>query len=110
MSVADKVAYAMSVAERLPANMLKASDGNHAFTTENILPVTLGALESDTRNEFEAICGCYGSGYRSALREGLYHDKGDIPTSQWRKEIRMLYHNIKENIGDLELPSFDIAY
>lgn len=105
MSIADKLAYVTAITDRLASHMLKTSDGNHAFTIENILSVTLGAILTDTRQEFEAISGFYRTGYRSALREGLYNGRGDIPHSQWRKEIRMLYHNIKDNIDQIPLPA-----
>jgi hypothetical protein len=105
MSIADKLAYVSTVSEQLPPSALKTSDGNHPFSIENILSVTLGALVADTRNEFEAICGYYRSGYRSTLREGLYNGKGDIPHSQWRKEIRRLFHNIRERIDHIPLPA-----
>jgi hypothetical protein len=67
--------------------MLKTSDGQYTFSEENILSVALGAAVADDKEEFEHICGFYGGGYQSALRNGLYHGKGDIPMSQWRKEI-----------------------
>jgi hypothetical protein len=105
MSIADKIAYVDTVSDRVPPTMLQTSDGNHAFSIENIISVTLGAILTDTRSEFEAICGFYRTGYRSTLREGVYNGRGDIPHSQWRKEIRMLYHNIKDNIDQIPLPA-----
>jgi hypothetical protein len=104
MSISDKVAFVAAVSSRLTPDMLKTSDGQYTFSEENLLSVALGALISDTTNEFEAITGFYGGGYQSALRKGLYHGKGDISDSQWRKEIRRLYHKIKQNIGDMTLP------
>ena len=44
------------------------------------------------------------TGYRSELRKGLYHGRGDIPNKDWRKEIRRLYHSIKAISSELKLP------
>jgi hypothetical protein len=104
MWVADKVAFTTTVSNKLQSNMLKTSDGKHPYSEENILSVALGALVADNRNEFERITGFYGGGYQSALRKGLYHGKGDIPLRQWRKEIRRLYHMIRQNSTGLKLP------
>ena len=104
MSIADKVAFTTEVSDNLLPDMLKTSDGKHAYSEENILSVALGALVADDRDEFERITGFYGGGYQSELRRGLYHGKGEIPLSQWRKEIRRLYHLIRENSADLKLP------
>ena len=104
MSIADKVAFVIRIGARLEPDMMATSDG-HKFTEENIISVTLGVLATDSLREFEAICGFYAGGYRSALRAGLYHGKGDIPNTLWRREIRRLYHNIKDNIGNMALPS-----
>jgi hypothetical protein len=104
MSIAEKVAFIADVSGKLQPDMLKTSDGKHAYSEENILSVALGALVADDRNEFERITGFYGGGYQSELRRGLYHGKGDIPLSQWRKEIRRLYHLIKKNSASLQLP------
>jgi predicted DNA-binding protein (UPF0278 family) len=105
MTISDKIEYVETVFARLTKNMLTTSEGERAFSTENILSVALGAILTDTREEFEAICGFYRTGYRSALRDGLYNGRGDIPHSQWRKEIRMLYHNIKDNVDHIPLPA-----
>jgi len=105
MSIADKIDYVKTISECLPSGVLKTSDGEHSFSTENILSVTLGAILADTRDEFEAICGFYRGGYKSMMRDGLYNGRGDIPHSQWRKEIRTLYHNIKDNIDQIPLPA-----
>ena len=34
----------------------------------------------------------------------MYHGKGEMPNNQWRREIRRLYHLIKQNVGDVQLP------
>jgi hypothetical protein len=105
MSIADKIDYTNTVSSFLPSSVLKTSDGHHTHSLlRNILSVTLGALVTDTRQEFEAVCGFYRNKYRSDLREGLYHGRGDVPHSQWRKEIRALYHNIKNNINKIPRP------
>jgi hypothetical protein len=104
MSIADKNLFVSHIPGKLHEQVLKTSDSNHTFSEENILSVGLGALVTNSRNEFEAICGFYGGGYQSDLRKGIYHGKGDIPNNQWRKEIRRLYRNIKEHIGNMTLP------
>jgi hypothetical protein len=104
MGIADKVAFISEVSGKLQPDMLKTSDGKHPYSEENILCVALGALVADDRNEFERITGFYGGGCQSELRRGLYHGKGEIPLSQWRKEIRRLCHLIRENSADLKLP------
>jgi hypothetical protein len=104
MCIAEKVAFVAEVSGRLPPDALTTSDGQHTYSEENILCVALGALVADNKKEFEAITGFYGGGYQSALRKGLYHNMGDIPASQWRKEIRRLYHIIKQNSDGLKLP------
>ena len=104
MCIAEKVAFVAEVSGKLPPDALKTSDGQHTYSEENILCVALGALVADNKDEFEAITGFYGGGYQSALRKGLYHGKGDILNSQWRKEIRRLYHKIKQNSAGLKLP------
>jgi hypothetical protein len=104
MSIAEKVAFVAEVRSKLTTEMLKTSDGKHAYSEENILSVALGALIADDKKEFEHITGFYGGGYRSEFRKGLYHGHGDVPLTQWRKEIRRLYHKIKENSAGLQLP------
>ena len=104
MSIADKVAFVAEVSSKLPPDMLKTSDGKHTYSEENILSVALGALIADNRNEFERITGFYGGGYQSELRRGLYHGKGEIPSKDWQREIRRLYHLIKAISADLKLP------
>jgi hypothetical protein len=104
MGIAEKVAFTTEVSGKLQPDVLRTSDGKHAYSEENILSVALGALVADSRDEFERITGFYGGGYQSELRKGLYHGKGEIPLSQWRKEIRRLYHIIRENSADLKLP------
>ena len=104
MSIADKVAFVAEVSSKLPPDMLKTSDGKHTYSEENILSVALGALVADDRDEFERITGFYGGGYQSALRRGLYHGKGEIPSKDWQREIRRLYHLIKAISADLKLP------
>jgi hypothetical protein len=73
-------------------------------SVKNILSVALGALGTDDRAEFEHVAGFYGGGYQSELRKGLYHGKGEIPHKDWRREIRRLYHMIKQKSTDLKLP------
>src|SRR5271166_3570150 len=87
MSISDKVAFVSQIRSKLPSDALKTSDGTYTFSEENILSVALGGLIAVTKNEFESITGFYGGGYQSPLRKGLYHGKGDIPDSQWKKEI-----------------------
>ena len=105
MGSADKVAFATEVSAKLQPDILKTSDGKHRYSEENILSVGLGALVADNKNEFERITGFYGAGYKSELRKGLYHGKGDISNKDWRREIRRLYHLIKQNSAGLKLPS-----
>jgi hypothetical protein len=61
-------------------------------------------LVADDREEFQRIGGFYGTGYRSELRKGLYHGRGDISNKDWQKEIRRLYHLIKDISSELKLP------
>lgn len=104
MSISDKVAFVAQIKTHLSPEMLKFSDGTHMFSEENILSVALGALIADSRDEFEHMVGFYGGGYQSEIRRGMYHGKGDIPMNLWRKEIRRLYHLIKQNASDVKLP------
>src|SRR5271165_2337775 len=104
MSISDKVAFVSQIKSRLSPEMLRTSDGTHAFTEENLLSVGLGALITESRREFEHMVGFYGGGYHSVLRKGMYHGKGDIPLNVWHKEMRRLYHMIRENAGDVQLP------
>src|SRR6266446_4055712 len=97
MSIADKVAFVAEISSRLTPEMLKTSDGTHTFTEENLLSVAFGALVADSRDEFERMVGFYGGGYQSVLRKGMYHGKGDIPLNIWTKEMRRLYHMIRQN-------------
>src|ERR1700676_2611810 len=97
MSIAEKVAFAAEVSGKLQPDMLKTSDGKHTYSEENILSVGLGSLIADNKEEFERITGFYGGGYQSELRKGLYHGRGDIVHKDWRREIRRLFHLIKEN-------------
>jgi hypothetical protein len=103
MSIADKITFVAGVSSKLPPDALKTSDGEHAFSEENILSVALGALGTDDRVEFEHVAGFYGGGYQSELRKGLYHGKGEIPHKDSRREIRRLYHMIKQNSTGLKL-------
>jgi hypothetical protein len=105
MSIAEKVAFGAEVSGKLQPEMLKTSDSQHPFSEENMLAVALLVLVVDDREEFERIGGFYGGGYRSELRKGLYHGKGEIPSKDWQREIRRLYHMIKQNSTDLKLPS-----
>jgi hypothetical protein len=104
MSIAEKVAFVAEVSGKLQPDMLKTSDGKHTYSEENILSVALGALVADDRDEFERTTGFYGGGYQSELRRGLYHGKGEIPSKDWQREIRRLYHVIKAISADLRLP------
>jgi hypothetical protein len=104
MSIAEKVAFVAEVSGKLQPEMLKTSDSQHPFSEENMLAVALLVLVADDREEFERIGGFYGGGYRSELRKGLYHGKGEIPSKDWQREIRRLYHMIKQNSTDLKLP------
>jgi hypothetical protein len=104
MSIADKVAFVAEISSRLTPEMLKTSDGTHTFTEENLLSVAFGALLADGRDEFERMVGFYGGGYHSVLRKGMYHGKGDIPLNVWHKEMRRLYHIIRQNASDVKLP------
>jgi hypothetical protein len=104
MSISDKVAFVAQIKSHLSPEMLKFSDGTHIFSEENILSVALGALIADSRDEFERMVGFYGGGYQSEIRRGMYHGKGDTPMNLWRKEIRRLYHLVKQNAADVQLP------
>jgi hypothetical protein len=95
MSLSDKIAFVSAVSSHLTPERLKTSDGQHAYSEKNILSVALGAMHADSRDEFEHITGFYSGGYKSELRSGLYHGQGDIPSKDWRREIRRLYHIIK---------------
>jgi hypothetical protein len=106
MSMRDKVAFVTTVSSGLTPDMLKTIDGQHTFSEENILSVALGAAVTDDRDEFEHMAGMYEGGYRSALREGLYHGRGAIPLGQWRKEIRRLYHIIRQH-AEVKLPQLE---
>lgn len=92
MSIADKMAFVAEVTSKLPPEALKTSDAQHAYSEENVLCVGLGVFVAADRVEFEHIGGFYATGYRSELRKGLYHGKGNIPNKEWRREIRRLYH------------------
>jgi hypothetical protein len=50
------------------------------------------------------MVGFYGGGYHSVLRKGMYHGKGDIPLIVWHKEMRRLYHMIRQNASDVKVP------
>jgi hypothetical protein len=104
MSISEKMAFVAEVTSKLPPEALKTSDGQHAYSEENLLAVGLLTLVADNRDEFERIGGFYGAGYRSELRKGLYHGKGEIPSKDWQREIRRLYHLIKANSAGLKLP------
>jgi hypothetical protein len=104
MSIADKVAFVGEVSGKLQPDMLKTEDGQHVFSAENILSVALVALVADNKDEFTSITGFYRTGYKSALRKGVYHGKGEIPDSTWCKEIRRLYHRIRAISAGLTLP------
>jgi hypothetical protein len=104
MSIADKVAFVTEIRNKLPSDALKTLDGTHVFSEENLLCVGLATLSVDNRDDFEHMAGMYGGGYKSDLRRGVYHGKGDIPGSPWRKDIRRLYRLIKEHAGDVQLP------
>jgi hypothetical protein len=104
MSIADKLAFVAEISSRLTPEMLKTSDGSYTFSTENILSVGLGALVSDNRNEFGRITGFYEGGYKSEIRRGMYHGRGDTPHNVWAKEMRRLYHLINQHAGDVPLP------
>jgi hypothetical protein len=104
MSIADKITFVAEVSSKLSPDALKTSDGKHAFSEENILSVALLVLVADDKEEFQRIGGFYETGYRSELRKGLYHGKGDIPNKDWRKEIRRLYHLINAISAELKLP------
>jgi hypothetical protein len=104
MGIAEKMAFVAEVTSKLPAEALKTSDGQHVFSEENLLVVALLTLVADDREEFVRIGGFYGTGYRSELRRGLYHGKGEIPNKDWQKEIRRLHHLIKSVSSELKLP------
>jgi hypothetical protein len=104
MSLAEKMAFVADVRSKLPPDGLKTSDGQHAYSEENFLTVALLTLVAANRDEFVRIGGFYGTGYRSELRRGLYHGKGDIPNADWQREIRRLHHLIKAVSGELKLP------
>jgi hypothetical protein len=104
MSIAEKVAFVTQIRNKLPSDALKTLDGTHAFSEENLLCVGLATLSVDNRDDFEHMAGMYGGGYKSDIRRGVYHGKGDIPGSPWRKDIRRLYRLIKEHAGDVQLP------
>ena len=104
MSLADKMAFVAEVTSKLPPEALRTSDGNHPYSEENILAVALLMLVADGREEFGRIGGFYGTGYRSELRKGLYHGKGEIPSKEWQREIRRLYYLIKAVSAELKLP------
>jgi hypothetical protein len=104
MSLAEKMAFVADVRSKLPPEALKTSNGQHAYSEENLLAVALLTLVADDREEFERIGGFYGTGYRSELRRGLYHGKGDITSRDWQREIRRLHHLIKSVSGELKLP------
>jgi hypothetical protein len=104
MSISDKVAFVSQIRSKLPSDALKTSDGTYTFSEENLLSVALGTLVADSRDEFERVVGFYGGGYLSPLRKGMYHGKGDIPMNLWRKEMRRLYHLIRQHAGDVQLP------
>jgi hypothetical protein len=104
MGLAEKMAFVADVTSKLPPEALKTSDGQHAYSEENLLAVGLLALVADNRDEFGRIGGFYGTGYRSELRKGLYHGKGDLPNNYWQREIRRLHYLIKANSAELRLP------
>src|ERR1700738_852126 len=83
---------------------MRTSDGKHAYSEENILSVALGALVAYNRKELQHISGFYGTDYKSELRKGLSHGRGDIHHKEWQREIRRLYHLFKQNSADLKLP------
>jgi hypothetical protein len=104
MSLAEKMAFVAEVTSKLPPEALKTSDGNHPYSEENILAVALLTLVAENVDEFGRIGGFYGTGYRSELRKGLYHGKGDLPNGEWRREIRRLHHLMKSVSSKLKLP------
>jgi hypothetical protein len=104
MSLAEKMAFVADLRSKLPPEALKTSNGQHAYSDENLLAVALLTLVADNVDEFGRIGGFYGTGYRSELRRGLYHGKGDLPNGEWRREIRRLHHLIKAVSGELRLP------
>jgi hypothetical protein len=104
MSLANKMAFVAEVTSKLPPEALKTSDGQHAYSEENFLAVALLTLVADNRDEFGRIGGFYGTGYRSELRKGLYHGKGEIHSKEWQREIRRLYYLIKAVSAELKLP------
>jgi hypothetical protein len=104
MSLSEKMTFVAEVTSKLPPEALKTSDGNHPYSEENFLAVALLALVANNKDEFGRIGGFYGTGYRSELRRGLYHGKGEIPNNIWQREIRRLYYSIKAISAGLKLP------
>jgi hypothetical protein len=62
-----------------------------------------GALATTNRKDFEHLTGFYGNGYKSDIRRGMYHGKGEIPSQTWQREMRRLYFMIKQHAGDVPL-------
>ena len=106
MSLVDKIKFVAAVSGKLEPGSLTTPDGRR-FSEENILAVGLVASVAETRDQFDRIIGAYGGGYESDLRKGYYHNRGDVPNSEWRKGMRRLYYRIRAIIADVALPVFE---
>jgi hypothetical protein len=49
-------------------------------------------------------CSPDDSAYPPELRKGVYHGQSEIPSRDWRREIRHLFHTMKKHISDVEPP------
>jgi len=94
MSFAEKAKFVTDLKSRLPVEALSDTTGPD-FTDEVLLAAGMTAAAVETKDEFERALGLYGTGYKSKLREAILSGKLNRSNSEWRKELRRLFHALK---------------
>jgi hypothetical protein len=106
----------------------KIALGNGGYNLVVVAAVAVAAKYADNQREFDSIAGLSANGYPSQIRADLHHynwaggnqrskliqvgphkfigDREDITMSDWRRELRWLYHRLRPLVFQIDWPTF----
>lgn len=96
---ADLVLFLPDYATLTPTQKIALGDGK-SYSKSLIPAVAMATKHSTSRRDFEQICGLFDNGYPTLIRSDIHHHNmrhcTRISRSEFRREVRWLYHRMTE--------------
>jgi hypothetical protein len=95
--IAQAEMHLLPAYDSLDAELQQALGDGKGYDSTVVATVAHVAKFAEDRDEFERICGLYGSGYKSLIRSTLhaYASQRELGLSPLRRGLRLMYHHLR---------------